>query len=111
MLDALARHTKTDGAVVLGDFNTWKGGEVDDTDELFRQAGFRTPFPKGKSTWKRYWVIDLKLDWIWLRGLESKASGIDKEVRLSDHWPLWLNANFEKAAPPTSPPPSPRGVR
>ena len=97
VLDALSRHTELDGAVVLGDFNTWKGGEVDDADELFRKAGFETSIPKNKSTWKDYWVIELKLDWIWLRGLKPSAGGITRSVKLSDHWPLWTTAAFSKA--------------
>ena len=107
VLDSLARHPKIEGAIVLGDFNTWKGGEVDRTDRMFRQAGFQTPFSKEAATWKDYWFIELKLDWIWLRGLQARSSGIDKAVKLSDHWPLWLDAGFEKqASPPTTPPAS-----
>ncbi len=111
VLDALARHTNLDGAIVLGDFNTWKFGEVDDTDRLFRDAGFQTPFPKGKATWKDYLIFELKLDWMWLRGLEASDAGIDKKVELSDHWPLWLKANFEKKAAPASRLPSSQAVR
>jgi endonuclease/exonuclease/phosphatase family metal-dependent hydrolase len=114
VLDALERHTKIDAAVVLGDFNTWRGGEADDTDEMFRQAGFQTPIPKSKATFKDYWVVKLKLDWIWLRGLESTTGGIDRDIKLSDHWPLWLTAGFEKKVPPaaaTALPTSPAVVR
>lgn len=94
VLDALSHHKELDGAVVLGDFNTWKGGEVDDADELFRKAGFETSIPKDKATWKDYWVIELKLDWIWLRGLKPSTGGITRRVKLSDHWPLWTTAAF-----------------
>ncbi|HEV2705208.1 MAG TPA: endonuclease/exonuclease/phosphatase family protein [Pyrinomonadaceae bacterium] len=94
VLDALARHTGLDGAVVLGDFNTWKGGEVDRADELFRKAGFETSIPKNKSTWKDYWILELKLDWIWLRGLKPTTGGITRRIKLSDHWPLWTTATF-----------------
>ncbi len=34
--------------------------------------------------------IELKLDWIWLRNLEAVGNGIDREVKVSDHWPLWI---------------------
>jgi endonuclease/exonuclease/phosphatase family metal-dependent hydrolase len=94
VLDALSRHTALDGAVVLGDFNTWRDGEVDRADELFRKAGFETSIPKNKSTWKDYWVIEFKLDWIWLRGLKPTTGGITRRVKLSDHWPLWTTATF-----------------
>ena len=111
VLDALARHTKIDGAVVLGDFNTWKGGEVDGTERMFKQAGFQTPFPKQRPTWKGYLIFELKLDWIWLRGLQATASGITHRIDLSDHWPLWLAAGFEKKAASATPPPPSQFVR
>lgn len=95
VLDALAAHTKIAASVVLGDFNTWKSNEVEGTDKLFRQAGFQTPFANSQPTWKDYLIFELKLDWIWLRGLQATANGIVRRVDLSDHWPLWLEAKFQ----------------
>ena len=57
--------------------------------KLFDGAGFSTPFPDGTSTWKTF-VFKLKLDWLWLRGLDPAAHGIAKHVKVSDHWPLWV---------------------
>jgi endonuclease/exonuclease/phosphatase family metal-dependent hydrolase len=80
-------------AVVLGDFNTIKGKDVRAARELFDAAGFHTPFPDDKSTWKTLF-IKLKLDWLWLRGLQPTAHGISKHVKFSDHYPLWVKVKL-----------------
>jgi len=36
-----------------------------------------------------YFSVDLKLDWIWLSNLGENRYGIDREIALSDHSPLW----------------------
>jgi endonuclease/exonuclease/phosphatase family metal-dependent hydrolase len=96
--DLKAHHTEIERAVVLGDFNTITGKDVDGTTALFTNAKFSTPFSNGLSTWKTF-IIELKLDWLWLRGLSPTNHGIDKKVGLSDHWPLWVEVklNDERA--------------
>ncbi|HEX8707966.1 MAG TPA: endonuclease/exonuclease/phosphatase family protein [Pyrinomonadaceae bacterium] len=89
VLNDLAQHQKAERAVVLGDFNTWERSAVPDTTRLFIEAGFSTPFPDNLTTWKTFFV-ELKLDWLWLRGLSATAYGVDKKVGFSDHWPLWV---------------------
>ena len=93
VLDDLRLHPKVAGAVVLGDFNTIKGKDVRAARRLFADAGFTTPIPDKQTTWKTF-VFKLKLDWLWLRGLEARSAGIDKEVGLSDHWPLWATVRL-----------------
>jgi endonuclease/exonuclease/phosphatase family metal-dependent hydrolase len=93
VLEDLRLHPKAEGAIVLGDFNTIKGKDVRAARRLFAGEGFDTPFPDERSTWRTL-VFKLKLDWLWLRGLEARSSGIDKEVGLSDHWPLWVKARL-----------------
>ena len=39
--------------------------------------------------------VELKLDWVWMRGLEAATFGIDRQVEVSDHWPLWTNVKME----------------
>ena len=87
--DLEAHHKQVERAVVLGDFNTLTGKDVDATTALFTDAKFNTPFKNGVSTWKTF-IIELKLDWLWLRSLSPTKHGIDKKVGLSDHWPLWV---------------------
>jgi endonuclease/exonuclease/phosphatase family metal-dependent hydrolase len=95
--DAQTHHAKIERVVVLGDFNTITAKDVGETSELFASAKFHTPFTNNLSTWKTF-ILELKLDWLWLRGLQATAFGIDKKVGLSDHWPLWavVTMNDEK---------------
>ncbi len=93
VLEDLRLHKSVDGAVVLGDFNTIMGKDVKAVRRLFSEEGFTTPIPDDQKTWKTF-VVKLKLDWLWLRGLEARSHGIDKKVGLSDHWPLWVTARL-----------------
>lgn len=92
VLQDLAHRPKNWQAIVLGDLNTWEPAAVKQTTGLFARENFTTPFAQDNSTFARTILIipvRLKLDWIWLRGLEAKSSGIDQKIDLSDHWPLW----------------------
>jgi endonuclease/exonuclease/phosphatase family metal-dependent hydrolase len=100
VLDDLARQAGTERAVILGDFNTITGDDVRATQQLFTAARFHTPFPNGEPTWKTF-IIKLKLDWVWLRGLQPVDFGIDRKVGLSDHWPLWLNVRLDEGEQPS----------
>jgi endonuclease/exonuclease/phosphatase family metal-dependent hydrolase len=86
--DAQTHQAKTERIVVLGDFNTLTGKDVEATAKLFNNARFETPFSHDEETWRTF-IIKLKLDWLWLRGLHPLKHGIDHEIGLSDHWPLW----------------------
>jgi len=92
--DAL-KHRAVDATVILGDFNSWQGEVVDETEKAFTATGFATPFSKGEPTWHTF-ILKLKLDWMWLNGLRVQSSGIGRSIGLSDHWPLWVTASFEK---------------
>jgi endonuclease/exonuclease/phosphatase family metal-dependent hydrolase len=94
VLDSLdAKHTKATRAVVLGDFNTIKDKDVRAARRLFADANFSTPFPDDKPTWKTLFV-KLKLDWLWLRGLDATDHGIARHIKFSDHWPLWVKVKL-----------------
>jgi endonuclease/exonuclease/phosphatase family metal-dependent hydrolase len=86
--DAQTHHAKIERVIVLGDFNTITPKDVGETSELFTAAKFNTPFTNNLTTWKTF-ILEFKLDWLWLRGLQATSFGIDKKVGLSDHWPLW----------------------
>ena len=100
VLDDLAHFPAEMPAIIMGDFNTWEpnvGGKV---KKLFSNAGWKTPF-EDQSTFRRkvlFVPIELKLDWVWLRGLEAAAFGIDKKVEVSDHFPLWTNVRMQPLA-------------
>jgi endonuclease/exonuclease/phosphatase family metal-dependent hydrolase len=93
ILDDLKSHTNTTRVVVLGDFNTIKGKDVSAARKLFTEAGFSTPFPDDDMTWQTF-MVALKLDWLWLRGLDATAHGIRRTVTYSDHYPLWTTAKY-----------------
>lgn len=99
LIDDLAGYPANTPAVVMGDFNTWEASADRKTIKLFSEAGFRTPFG-GQSTFRRRLVvvpIQFRLDWVWLRGLDAASYGIDREVDISDHWPLWANVKVSPA--------------
>ena len=93
ILNDLARYPSDMPAIVMGDLNTWEPSADDKTAKLFSDAGLTTPFA-GNATFRRrllFVPLELKLDWIWLRGLEATSFGIDRKIEISDHWPLWTN--------------------
>jgi endonuclease/exonuclease/phosphatase family metal-dependent hydrolase len=95
-LEDLKRYPQIKHAVVLGDHNTIKDKDVRGARKLFTDAGFHTPFPDDRSTFKAAYILKFKLDWIWLRGFDpATAHGIAKRIEFSDHWPLWLKARLD----------------
>jgi endonuclease/exonuclease/phosphatase family metal-dependent hydrolase len=93
LLDDLKQHNPETPAIIMGDFNTWQYEAAPKTIKLFSDAGFTTPFGS-QSTFSQkvlFVPVEFRLDWIWLRGLESMRCGIDKKIEISDHWPLWAN--------------------
>jgi endonuclease/exonuclease/phosphatase family metal-dependent hydrolase len=92
VLDDLAKFPKTIPAIVLGDFNAWELPTVDAVRKLFTEVGFTTPVPDDESTYLKKvlgFEMKLKLDWIWVRGMTPQAYGIDRELKVSDHFPVW----------------------
>jgi endonuclease/exonuclease/phosphatase family metal-dependent hydrolase len=92
VINDLARYSRDMPAVVLGDLNTWEPDAVSRTFKLFSAERFQTPFGDEPTFFRRalFIAIDLKLDWMWLRNLEPTTHGIDRAIKLSDHWPLWI---------------------
>jgi endonuclease/exonuclease/phosphatase family metal-dependent hydrolase len=97
VLDDLAQYPKDMPAIIMGDFNTWEPNAHDKVVKLFSDAGLKTPFVDGKKTFRRKILLvplELKLDWVWLRGLEAANCGIDRQIEISDHYPLWTNVKM-----------------
>jgi endonuclease/exonuclease/phosphatase family metal-dependent hydrolase len=104
VLADLERLPKSTPAIVMGDFNTWERPMIDRARELFTKAGFVTPFPDGRATFQRKIVLfdlELKLDWIWLRGFESKSFDIDRSFTVSDHFPLSTTVTLKQNGEPS----------
>ena len=96
VLDDLAHYPANMPAIIMGDLNTWEPNADGKTSKFFLDAGLKTPFG-GQATFRRrvlFVPIELKLDWVWLRGLEATSCGIDRKVEISDHFPLWTNIKF-----------------
>ncbi|MFY9622586.1 MAG: endonuclease/exonuclease/phosphatase family protein [Pyrinomonadaceae bacterium] len=108
VLDDLQKFPKGMPVIILGDFNTWEAPAIKDTRKLFTTAGFETPFPDDESTFRQKIVLfdlKLKLDWIWMRGLTPTSYGIDRNLKVSDHFPLWTVATL--ISPKTESEPAP----
>ena len=97
VLDDLAQYPKNMPAIIMGDFNTWEPNAHSKVTKLFSDAGLKTPFVDGKKTFRRKILLvplELKLDWVWLRGLEAANCGVDRQIEISDHYPLWTNVKM-----------------
>ena len=110
VLDDLKRFPKSRPAIVMGDFNSWEPATVKGVRKLFTSENFTTPFDDQDDTFKRNAVVfdlELKLDWIWLRGFKATNSAIDRSITVSDHFPLWAVTSFapidSEANPKTRP--------
>jgi endonuclease/exonuclease/phosphatase family metal-dependent hydrolase len=92
VMDDLNQFPKGTSSVVMGDFNTWEREAVEKTSKLFTDANFLTPFDEQPTFFQRILIVsvDLKLDWMWLRNLESSTYGVNRRIELSDHCPLWV---------------------
>jgi endonuclease/exonuclease/phosphatase family metal-dependent hydrolase len=91
VLEDLSHYPPSTPAIVMGDFNTWEPTADTKTIKLFTNAGLKTPFGSQTTFRRRVLVlpIELHLDWVWLRGLEAVRYGVDRQIEISDHWPLW----------------------
>jgi endonuclease/exonuclease/phosphatase family metal-dependent hydrolase len=101
VLDDLERFPKTMPVAVMGDFNSWEPAAKKGVRKLFEESSFATPFPDDQTTFRRkLLVVDLKLklDWIWVRGLSVKSSGIERGLKVSDHFPLWTVVKVESTS-------------
>jgi endonuclease/exonuclease/phosphatase family metal-dependent hydrolase len=91
ILEDLKRYPEETPAIVMGDLNTWEPTADGKIIKLFSNAGLKTPFGSQNTFHRRvlFVPLELRLDWVWLRGLEATSYGIDRKIEVSDHWPLW----------------------
>ena len=84
-------------AIIMGDFNTWQSDAAPKTIKLFSDAGFTTPFGSQKTFSQKvlFVPVTFRLDWIWMRGFEALNHGIDREIEISDHFPLWTSVKLK----------------
>jgi endonuclease/exonuclease/phosphatase family metal-dependent hydrolase len=104
-----ARHRTEEVVVLGGDFNTnpfrwaWGGrlpwfrsNQAAELDAHVAEQGFTTPLADSGSTTKRK-VWKIRVDSIYVRGLEAKAWDVEREVDVSDHFPVWLEVAWPPA--------------
>ena len=102
VIDAPAR------TIVGGDFNTnpfmWADGSIPNLpansvtgidqapmfDDYMQHLGFETPTASSGPT-NHTAVQDTRLDSIFVRGLDVAPGQVEREIGLSDHWPLWVD--------------------
>ena len=84
-------------AIIMGDFNTWQTDAAPKTIKLFSDAGFTTPFGSQKTFSQKvlFVPVNFRLDWIWMKGFEALNYGIDRDIEISDHWPLWTSVKIK----------------
>ncbi len=80
--------------LLLGDFNTLVKRARFETRRLLEAHGYRTPLPDGTGTW-RAGLLRLHADWIFARGLRVVRWGVARPLRVSDHWPVWVEIEDE----------------
>jgi len=95
-LDAVLQHLREpeEPALVLGDFNTLSKRKCIETRRLLESRGFTTPFPTGTATWRGA-GIRLHADWVFIRGVKVLRWGVARALRVSDHWPIWVEVSLE----------------
>ena len=94
VLESLGKFPKHSRAIVLGDLNTTSERNSEDTRRVFSSAGFSTPLSDDLRTW-RIMMIELRLDWLWLRDLSAVESGVARQITFSDHFPVWARIRLE----------------
>jgi endonuclease/exonuclease/phosphatase family metal-dependent hydrolase len=96
VLDQAQEH---DGPVViLGDFNSLAHEKATEIRRLMESRGYTTPFATGTATWRGA-GLRYHADWIFVRELQVRRSGVVRPLNVSDHWPIWAEvalpiANF-----------------
>ena len=75
--------------VLLGDYNTLTSESRLRMRGLLEASGYSTPFRDGVATW-RAGLIRLQPDWIFVRNAHILRFGVAKPLRVSDHWPVWI---------------------
>lgn len=97
-----ARRDPVERVAVGGDFNampfSWIGrvfpvpglaaGRV--VERLFTGSGFAAPLRRAGHTHR----VPVAIDAIYTRGLEPLAGGVARAVKVSDHYPLWLDVSW-----------------
>jgi endonuclease/exonuclease/phosphatase family metal-dependent hydrolase len=100
VLEAATNH-EVATTVIGGDFNTnplrwlfhrvpiFRSNQAAAVDDLMRENGFSTPLTGTGATINRK-LFKARVDSIYTRGLVESSAGVAREVRSSDHFPVWV---------------------
>ena len=94
VLARAAEFDEREPRLLLGDFNTLVRRARRETRRLLEAHGYRTPLPDGTGTW-RAGLLRLHADWVFTRGLRVTRWGVARPLRVSDHWPVWVEVEDE----------------
>jgi len=99
-------------SIVGGDMNTnpyaWQGNQVPliptsqvvDTDQApmlddyMQQIGFANPIAPLGNTEVKFGIAS-RLDAVFVSGLEPINAGVERDITLSDHWPVWTDVRIQ----------------
>lgn len=108
-----AQGQSLEATVIGGDFNTnplrwlfhliplFPSNQAGALDEFMRAKGFGTPLSDAGVTARRKFPRE-RLDSLFTQGVSVQASGVDRTVKSSDHYPVWIDVSW---------PPSPHRQR
>lgn len=94
LLDRIGRRPRDEKTIVLGDFNTIGEESQRIIFEGMSRFGFSTPLSDDVPTFVKALIIRLRTDWIFLRNLRSANSGVETELKASDHRPIWVEVEL-----------------
>ena len=78
--------------VIMGDFNTVYF-RTEQTFDLMKASHFQTKRYQ-ESSFRKVLLLRKKLDWIWTRNLEILESGVQGNIEVSDHRPVWAQLRW-----------------
>ena len=80
-----------DHVIIGGDFNTMVQNTIDSVDSMLKNSGYLNATKNIEYTISSmpFGWLKLKLDHIYVKGFDEINSGIIKESRASDHYPVW----------------------
>jgi endonuclease/exonuclease/phosphatase family metal-dependent hydrolase len=96
ILSQLKHNSPTQKTIVLGDFNTIKDSTRQTLAGVLEQVGFKTPFQDNVKTFRRSFLVRLKLDWIYLNDLHVVGHKVEADVTASDHRPIWVEIDVSR---------------
>jgi hypothetical protein len=59
-------------------------------DDYMAHLDFEAPTAELGTT-QHFGPLELRLDALYTRGLTAEPGGVERDVDVSDHWPLWID--------------------